>query len=122
MFAISLEDKSVYIFEVFIYCIALTYFGFIVSRVIDNFMDKINDKIKDDDIVKKHLLTFLHIGLIGISCLFIREIIVLIEDFVIGKTWGNPAKYATVIMGSIMFSNSKTIHKNIKLIAKKYNI
>ena len=119
---LNLKKKGIYISEVFIYCIVLTYCGFVVARLLDNFMNKINKKIKDDELLKKHLVTFLHIGLIGIFCLIIRENVVFIEDYFVGKTYGNPAKYATVIMGSIMFSNSRTIHKNIKLISESYNI
>ena len=119
---INNKKKLIYISEVFLYCIVFTYCGFIVSRLLDNFMNKVDKKINNKSVVKKHLITFLHIGLIGISCLLIREVIVYIEDNVLGKTWGNPATYATVILGSIMFSNSKTIHKNIELIRKSYNL
>ena len=54
--------------------------------------------------------------------MFIREIIVYIEDLFIGITWGNPANFSVIIMGSIMFSNSLVLKKNINFLLKDYNL
>ena len=119
---IGIEKQTIYVVEVFLYGILLTFAGLMVARVLDKTVKKISDKIDEDDKVKKHIITFLHIGLICVCCLIIREIIVYIEDSIVGFTWGDPSKYATVIMGSIMFSNSNTLIDNINSIKKHYNL
>ena len=122
MFKIGFDKKVIYLAEVFLYGILLTYTGLIVARIIDRFVKKIDQKINKNDKIKKHILTFIHIGLICLFCLVIRECIVFIGDSIIGYTWGDPSKYATVIMGSIMFSNSDILKNNIKLILEYYNL
>ena len=122
MLKIGYKKQTTYILEVFIYGILLTYTGLLVSRTLDKIIKKISDKIDKDDKIKKHLITFLHIGLVCIFCLIIRELIVYLEDSIVGHTWGDPSKYAAVIMGSIMFSSSKTLRENIELIAGYYKL
>lgn len=122
MFKIGYKKQITYLLEVFLFGILLSYTGLLVSRIIDKIMKKISDKIDEDDKIKKHLITFLHIGLICLFCLIIREVIVYLEDSIVGLTWGDPSKYAAVIMGSIMFSNSKTLRKNIELIVGYYKL
>ncbi len=122
MLKVDFKTRNIYVLEVFIYSILLTYSGLLLTTILDKLMIKINNKIKDDDKFKKHIITFLHIGLIGVLCLVIREIIVYIENSIVGYTWGDPSKYATIIMGSIMFSNSTSLHKNVKLILGYYNL
>ena len=54
--------------------------------------------------------------------MIIREIIVYLEDMIVGKTWGNPAKYAIIIMGSVMFWSSKSLQENATDILTHYNL
>ena len=50
MKSISNNKKMVYVSEVFVYCIVFTYCGFIVSRILDNFMNKVDEKINNKNI------------------------------------------------------------------------
>jgi len=115
------KQYIIYILEVFVYTIVLTYIGLMFSTVIDITIQKIENKLHKEDMVTKHILFFIQIGLIGMVSFILRDVVVYLEDSIVGKTVGNPSKYAIIIMGSVMFYTSNVLKRRINNILIYYN-
>jgi len=133
------KQNLIYGSEVFLYTIVLTYIGSIFSTIIDNIIKKLNLIItmpnKEDksrkvnktdktikNAIKEHLLLFIQIGLIGLISFILREVVVYAEDLIIGKTYGNPEKYAIIIMGSVMFYTSDVLKDRVINMLMSYGL